>query len=689
MEVNRGSTAVNFLLSIQSAGYLAYRFLQWDSVVKPGFQSQQKVYRILLGFALFLILSSLRLPWLEADAGSDAFRSFAYFQNDEGEYTTGGRIHYLTGAFVDHDLKEPAMFLVSPMMHFIAALGYQCLGLSLASVRLPVMLLAIGAWLAVFYSLSRKTDARNAFVTTLLVSLSPLILTYERTASTDVAAGAFMTFSMACLESRFRGSFVIASVLMVIAISTKLTMLAFVPLAAFLIFKRHRLRIAALYAIFLVLGLVCMRLLSLHLDQGISFSGPKADLNQAFKMILFNPSDWFKALSIYPRWPLNTQLGAFIPLGIILPCLAACLTLPRLDRQTRIWTLYMFGMLFYVGLLAIQKIGVPRYHVPAHYFLPFAICASRISLKKISQAKPVSTRSLVLALFLISIIFYIFWFPQGVLKKVEDLRQGEYFMPNENVWFANWPWLGVGFIISYPLLRNRLSTFQPIRIYLFSTIVCILFFSNWNINVLDLYGSEVEHAFFSQYHFAKDTLFLQLTITVLMIAILTVRNIHQPKLWFTVVSFIFISNLFFNSAWADGAQQLARRDFLLKTQAGILESSIEQGSIVFGPRATTWLRGTKLRLGFGGYQYHGLDFKLWLDHLFVSGLNGPVYWLVDDDWSPQWDDLMQFNDGTYKTKKIQVFNLYSYTSHELVPVTLYRLERTAVLKNTSKELKLK
>jgi hypothetical protein len=147
-----------------------------------------------------LVLAGLRLPWLEADSGNAGFWTYAYFVSDEGEYTAGGRLHYLTGSFVDALLGEPHTFTTSPLMHFTAAWGYRIMGLSYGAARLPTMIAAMVGWLAIYWMTSRRTAPWLACLLVALLSSNPLSLTYERTASSDIMCGSLIILAILCLD---------------------------------------------------------------------------------------------------------------------------------------------------------------------------------------------------------------------------------------------------------------------------------------------------------------------------------------------------------------------------------------------------------------------------------------------------------------------------------------------------------
>ncbi|NQU11805.1 glycosyltransferase family 39 protein, partial [bacterium] len=189
-------------------------------------------WRWLTCFALLLLLASLRLPWLAADSGNSVFWSFAYFSYDEAAYTSGGRLASLTGRFLDPDLSEPHTFGSGWGMHFLAYLGYRLDGLTLGAMRWPSLVLAIAAWLAVYRLLCRRTPPLLAGLLVALVSCNPVSLTYERTASTDVAVAALTILAFALVTARRPVWSVGAGAFVALACCIKANAVVLIPLVA-------------------------------------------------------------------------------------------------------------------------------------------------------------------------------------------------------------------------------------------------------------------------------------------------------------------------------------------------------------------------------------------------------------------------------------------------------------------------
>jgi hypothetical protein len=96
---------------------------------------------------------------------------------------------------------------------------------------------------------------------------------------------------------------------------------------------------------------------------------------------------------------------------------------------------------------------------------------------------------------------------------------------------------------------------------------------------------------------------------------------------------------------------LKRRTFVTRDGMQEINSYLPKNSIVIGSRATTWLRGTDLEIGFGNYNLRQEQFVNWLVQL-VNATSKPVYWLVDSDFSPQLDNFRNSIEIGSKPKKL-------------------------------------
>lgn len=339
-----------------------------------------------MGLLLFLVLCALRLPWLEADGGNYSFWAYGFFSTDEGYYTTGGRLAYLTGRFLDPELNEPVTFLFSWGMHALGYLGYCLAGLNWAAARWPTMVAAICGWLAVFVLVSRRTSTVLAGVIVLLVSCNPASLTYERVASSDVIVGALSVTAFALATSRRQWLAVAAGVVMAVALSVKLTALGLLPLLLLGAWsKSHRRRCRL---VFLGLALAAAFTVSLALRQACIQAAARAsgmaEVVKALSLQIFEPMqlthrfmDCLKAVFVFPRCPISLQLGPFILWCFALPMFCVLLAGLRTWRLPDRRTAVPIGALVYLAICSTQASGCIRYLLPVLYLAPVLVVDAR------------------------------------------------------------------------------------------------------------------------------------------------------------------------------------------------------------------------------------------------------------------------------------------------------------------------
>ncbi|MCX7887949.1 MAG: hypothetical protein N3B01_11945, partial [Verrucomicrobiae bacterium] len=322
--------------------------------------------------ALLALLLALRVPWLDADGGNEGFWTYGFFCTDEGIYTSGGRLAYLTGKFLDPAVDEPTSFVYAWGMNLLAWLAYVVAGLSFVAPRLPTLAIAVCAWLTVYRLLSRSMAPWMAGLLVAVVSSNPVSLTFERVASTDVVIGGLVVFAIACAVARpwlavFAGAF------LAFALSVKSNALGLLPLLVFVCFSRRRTRwqrigflAAGLIVVFAALLLVRNHLIAdaFAPDVPPPYEKISPDAPQE-GLLAFEPRQWLVALSIFPRWPVSLQLGPLLAAIAILFCMMP-LAVALLDWR-RLQTPRMavpLGGMVYLLLLSVQIRSSLRYFLP-------------------------------------------------------------------------------------------------------------------------------------------------------------------------------------------------------------------------------------------------------------------------------------------------------------------------------------
>ena len=174
--------------------------------------SRIKFWFLLLAFASIYLL--FRLPWLSCDPGVPSLWEYGYNATDEGYYLSGGKEKFLWGYFVDLSRSEASTYGYSAGTHWLSYLAYLLFGLSTWAWRLPFFAICLCAWLTMFCHVARKAGAVASFVLCTSISIIPMLVAYERTASNDVLIGALVVMSYVCATGRSRFRIIAAGMLL-------------------------------------------------------------------------------------------------------------------------------------------------------------------------------------------------------------------------------------------------------------------------------------------------------------------------------------------------------------------------------------------------------------------------------------------------------------------------------------------
>ncbi len=608
--------------------------------------------RWLVGCVLAVVLALLRFPWGEADGGNSRMWSFAYFGTDEGYYTSGGRLAYLTGQFVDPELGDPPTFLTSFGMHLLSYLGYRLSGLSLASARWPTMVAAIGGWLAAYALASRKTAPIVTGAVVLVMSCNPLSLTYERVASTVVIVGSLAVLALACATSRRRALAWVAGALMALALSVKINAVVLFPVIVLAIVTVPKARwekaIRVLGSFFFVLVLVWI---GRQLCLGASSSGADGTVlvrqlsrgSQFSATLSQHPSEWSRSLLIFPRWPNNMLFGPLLvwmfafPVWIILLCWGQ--TGKILTRRTVV----AWGVLIYLAALGVQRYNFMRYFLPVLYFLPILIVQARSLV--IQMPKPVGRKLLALAGVTVVLLAGFWLRPKQPVAELWDFLYNDVTLPRK----LSWGLVAMQFVIG-PLLaalalgfnlgsaRCRLRWGLAIGL---GVSFGWLFFVNAVIFTLNVPAELVMKQVLSQ-----------LSLIVCLGMILAGKSTRNWRHWYAGHAALYLVVAMLNADWSKAYGELAWREHYTQNASGQLAEFLPKDAIVIGTRATTLLRDTNLRLGMSSLNYTQREFVETVAGVLQNNPKRPLYWLVDGPGNSQW--LSYLKEGKHRWKATEV-----------------------------------
>ena len=608
----------------------------------------------MIGLFLFLVLCALRLPWLNADGGNYSFWAYGFFSVDEGWYTSGGRLAYLTGHFLDPELNEPLTFLNAWGMHLLSYLGYCVAGLSLAAVRWPTMIAAICGWLSVFVLVSRRTSALVAGVVVLLVSCNPLSLSYERVASTDVIVGSLSVLALTLATSRREWLVAAAGVVLAAALSVKPTALLLFPMVALVVcMKKHdRVRRFVLISASFAVVFGCSVAFRQACIRSAAGAGGTSAVEQALAIQIFLPhmfthqfTNCLKAIFVFPRCPMSLQLGVFIIWCFALPALVVLLSWFRTGRPLSHRIAIPLGILLYLAVFSIQVSDPMRYLVSVLYLAPVLIVDARaVALRN----RSVSPARWAVAALAIAALFALYWLhPNHTAQQLQNQLYNEYTLPAKGPWLLAGIPLAAGFLVlTFALhfcMADRIGIKTGAILCGFSFITVWWFFNNYTVSLMIISGL-----------FVRSQLVFQFSLCALSVALFVGGSARRWQSWYLLQAAIFAAFLVGNGLWSSAYRDLWARHFQTRAAAQEFANVVPPDSIVIGRRATALLRTTRARLGITTSSYRPKDFAEKVAFLLDKYPSRPLYWLVDGDGNSfwQWDAYQKWGLDKWKVTPV-------------------------------------
>jgi 4-amino-4-deoxy-L-arabinose transferase-like glycosyltransferase len=598
--------------------------------------SSRRSRRLLIGLGLLVILCTVRFPWLEADSGNSTFWSYGYFSNDEAAYTSGGRHAYLTGRFLDPALNEPYNFGCCWSMHFLSYLGYRLAGLTLGAMRWPSMALAIAAWLAVYAIATRRTPALVAGIVIAVMSCNPVSLTYERTASTDVALGALAVLSFMAITARRPVLALAAGACMALACTVKANAVMLLPLVLLGAKQQRGPRLGLAAAAFGV-GLAALwwgrQLAVIASSDGHDPAWVLAESSRwqiPLTSLRYNPADWLKPISVFPRLQCSLPLGPFVVWALALPAWWLLMFWWRTGRWWSRRHAVPVGMLIYTGALASQPTNALRHDLPLLFFVPLLLMQSRWLFR--TSGVPPRRSAVTLLVGVTAVLALLYWWQTArgsTLEKVATIWYNEFTVPH-NAWPISGARLIVGCLFMSVAIGNLLPRERNhaagsrwlIGTGLAVVLVC-LFFANYTISLLNIDSG-----------FVINQILLQLSLAGTCAAILMWPAVrHRWKTWWLAHAFLLLAFMAGNSYWSHGYGELDIRTYFTRDASRQLAAVLPADAVVIGRRASTLLRNVPVRLGMCT-QYEPDEFMRRIAGLLADH---PVFWLIDGDEDSLWE----------------------------------------------------
>lgn len=582
---------------------------------------------VALGLLAFLI--ALRIPWAEADVGSPGIWPFGAFSTDEGEYTGGGRLHHLTGRWLDPEMGYPSTLTYAPMMHLLSAASYALCGLSPLAARLPTALAAIAAWLLAYRLASRATAPWLAGLVTLLISSNPISLTYERWGSSDVVFSFGIVLAWCLLRGRSPSRAAAAGLATGFAVLTKSTAVLFAPFlfAEAVRHARHRTRSAAAFGLSLAAAGVAGHLWIRSCVQSAGNGGlSPVEFPQVQDLLTLDLSVILRSLAIFPRPTTSLLLGPFGIWCLLLPSWCLAIAWVRTGRLFAPRHMLLAALAGYVAVLSTQERNPSRYFLPLLYFTPWVLAVGRHALLRAAR------RPLALALLLALaglVLGFLYWTTPGFPP-----NGGEYFRSNAHVvprrvsWAVSWPVLLAGAAMFAAVAGWRLGwRGGPRHAFLLAALAVgatWIFTSGFGRMAL---GARIG--------FVSAQALIQFATLALLFLFLAGRTRIRWPTWYGSAAAFFLAASLLNPCWRLAYPALLQRTYETRFAAAQIQGRLPPDAIVIGRRASTLLQGTGLRLGLftlcSASRNGAAPLVARIDELLGSAPGSAVYWLVAAD----------------------------------------------------------
>lgn len=339
----------------------------------------------MLFFAFAAIYLAARLPWIACDPGVPSMWEYGYNATDEGYYLDGGKERFLWGQFWDPVRSEAYTYGFSALTHWLSYLAHLAFGLSTWTWRLPFLAIFLCGWLAVFSHVARRAGATLAFALCAAVSLTPMTLAYERTASNDAVIAALTVAAYVLAAGRAWWRVAAGGVLVGAVVLVKPSVWVLLPVVAAGVLEERGFRdgwrrlvvfAAAAAASVLVCRLaVAASLLPESASSGFSVWEIVRRTTTHYPLPpIFDFASHFKGVSSFPRDPSIQMLGPLAPLILSVPLALALRT--ALLRRWNGHLLLFLAVPAYVAAVSVMNTIYTHYFLPAVAALPLVVSAA-------------------------------------------------------------------------------------------------------------------------------------------------------------------------------------------------------------------------------------------------------------------------------------------------------------------------
>lgn len=437
--------------------------------------SRVKFWLLLVAFSAIYLL--FRLPWINCDPGISSAWEYGYNATDEGYYLSGGKEKYVWNHFVDLPRNEAFTYGFSAGTHWLSYAAHLAFGLSTWTWRMPFLCIYFVAWLLMFLHLSKRADAVVAFALCTSVSLVPMVVAYERTASNDALIGSLLAISYVCAATRKRWRIVCAALLSGAIILVKPSVWALLPIVVAGVADGRQLRSCAKdMLLFTAVAVATAFAWKLVVALSVIPDAEKAGVS-IWEIVrkttthyllppLFDFMSHFKGISSFPRDPSIQILGVVAPLILSVPFAMAVRNVVAKRWNGRL--LLFLAVPAYVAAISVMNTIYTHYFLPVIVILPiisFDIASELeqdpVSEERMTWGKALSPLLLTLALCAVGLIFIAsISIPPA---SSQNFYSRIYNLPSRNVWGMTWQMIFV-FVVAVSLVIAFLNGFRSIKI---------------------------------------------------------------------------------------------------------------------------------------------------------------------------------------------------------------------------------
>jgi len=433
--------------------------------VKSGFANLARTGWPIVVFSVVWL--AMRIFWLDGDSGIASMWEYGYHVTDEGYYLSGGKERFLWGTFVDLPRGECLTYGYAAGMQWLSYLSHLVFGLSTWAWRIPFVIIYGFAWLVLFRFVSRKSGSLFALATCLSVSLIPLVIVYERTASNDALISAFLVVAYVLARGKGVWRIFAAAVLTgaIVLVKPAVWVLIPIPLAGVLMERKTRSSIvdAVLFVAIAIAsaygfrGLVAWSVVDDAARAGLSPFAVLDRLNAHYGLPdFFDIATDFRAFAAFPRDPTSAALAGVV---ILLSALPLAMFFRNLLRRKWTGNLLLYFMVpAYVGAVSVMNTLYSHYFLPMVMLIPIVLSAMHEDLSE-DAGEPIVVKVVAADILLAAaaILFALHLLSSSTLssRDVQAAYSRIYNLPQQSVWVHVWVYLAVAPIIGLALLVFR------------------------------------------------------------------------------------------------------------------------------------------------------------------------------------------------------------------------------------------